>query len=505
MNKLTASKIAGAGLVIGAAIFIHYRSVTIAPENEATAGAQASVSKAAVEGMGESGKTLVAAYPPPDYDRPVTIASSPITPQSYGVTEVKVGTTSFLVLGKDIYGFSGGEDGKWNMIAEFPIPDGLLFKKYRPKTEMWSYETEIGPSTGGARGIWMGYAFYSGEGFNGIGGAVFYDIASREFGVLRHPALVDCAIGALSVSGERLVARTYKQGEGYSSVCNGVVAIDLKTLKAVSYVPKESNVISDYDPAPDAKLLGDKYAAPLEKVVSGEAGFEKKDVPNWSDAEQEQIIAEGLERYMFRVAREESQSGAAAKEARPKDVRSDHMWIDNSRAAREALREPPEEDDAAGTGDIDEKEVGGVFPGLAKKEFMMVYGGLTDITTLRPDAVELSGKEGVKKYYCICAIAQDPAHTDYNSSLSFEENAKHSRVGCFVLSGTRPARILKLVDVATRRWRDYSGRCVAGEAENEVVVTFSGDTYGDQVVSRRYAVNPAAWTSELISESSGKP
>lgn len=373
MNKLTALKIAGAGLVIGVAIFIHYRSVTIAPENEATAGAQASVSKGAAEGLGEPGKTLVAAYPPPDYDRPAIVATSPITPQTYGVTEVKVDTTSFLVLGKGIYGLSGGGGGKWDKIAEFPIPDESLFKKYRPKTDIWTYETEIGPSTGSVRGIWAGYMFYSGEGCNGIGGAVFYDVALRETGVFRHPALVDCAIGALSVSGERLVARTYKQGEGYSSVCNGVVEIDLKTLKAVSYVPKESDVISDYDPAPDAKLLGDKYAAPLEKVVSGEAGFEKKDAPNWSDAEREKIIAEGLERYMFRVAREEAQSGAAAKEARPKDVRSDHMWIDNSRAAREALQEPPVEDDAAGTGDIDEKEVGGVFPGLAKKR---VYEGL---------------------------------------------------------------------------------------------------------------------------------
>jgi hypothetical protein len=108
-------------------------------------------------------------------------------------------------------------------------------------------------------------------------------------------------------------------------------------------------------------------------------------------------------------------------------------------------------------------------------------------------------------YYCICALAQDPAHTDYDSRLSFDENAKHSRVGCFVLSGTRPAKILKLADVPTRRWRDYSGRCVAGEGENAVVVTFSGDTYGDQVVTRRYAVDIDAWTCELLSESSGNP
>lgn len=91
MNKLTVLKFAAVALVTGAAIFIHYRSVTIAPETEATAGAQASVSKAAVEGPGEPGKTLVAAYPPPDYDRSALVASSPITPRTDGVTEVKVG------------------------------------------------------------------------------------------------------------------------------------------------------------------------------------------------------------------------------------------------------------------------------------------------------------------------------------------------------------------------------------------------------------------------------
>lgn len=504
MNKSTALKIAAAALLVAATIFVLYRPAAVAPGGEAVPEPQASVSKGVAEAANMPGKTLMAAYPLPEYERPALVVTSPITPESYGVTEVKVGTTSFLVLGRDIYGFHGSEGG-WKKIAEFPLPDGSLFKKYRPKAKMWSYETEIGQSTGSARGIWAGNSFYNGEGFNGIGGVVFFDAGARKFGAFRHPALVDCSAGALSVSDERLVVRTSRQGEGASSVCNGVVVVDLKTLKAVSYMPVESSVITDHDPAPGAKLLGDKYSVAFEKVLSGEAGFEKKDAPNWSDAEREKILAEGLFPYMLRTAREEAEAGAAAQAARPKDARSDHMWIDNSRAANEALRAEPEEAEAAGTGDINEKEVADAFSGLAKKEFMEVYGGLTEITALRPAAVELSGKEGAKKYYCICAIAQDPAHTEYDSGQSFDENAKHSRVGCFIMSGARPVKILKLADVPTRRWRDYTGSCAAGEAPNEVVVTFMGDTYGDQVVTRRYAVNPAAWTSELIPGSSGKP
>lgn len=334
MNKFKALKIAAAALLIGVAIFVLYRPVVVAPGSEAAAEPQSSVSKGVAEAVNMPGKTLMAAYPPPDYDRPMpgdTPLGIEITPQTYGVTEVKVGTTSFLVQGKEIYGLGAGNEGKWSKIAEFPIPDKSLFKKYRPKAEMWSYETGIGLSTGGLRGIWAGYTFYNGEGCNGIGGAVFYDTNLSKFGVLRHPALVDCGAEALSASEDKLVVRTSRQVEGGSYVCNGVVVIDLRTLKAISYVPVGSTVITDNDPAPGEKVLGGKYAVPFEQVLSGEAGFEKKGAPNWSDAEREKILAEGLVPYMVRTAQEEAEAGAAAEAARPKDVRSDHMWIPRER------------------------------------------------------------------------------------------------------------------------------------------------------------------------------
>jgi hypothetical protein len=504
MNSATIIKAVGLSTLIAAAVYAFYGREAVAPVSVDASGVAAAVSGPGNQPRAEAGKTPGVSMEPESERPPYNPVEENITAQTSGVTEVKVGTTSFLVYGTGVYLYSAGEE-KWRIIAELPVPDESLFKKYRPKAEIWSYETEIGPAAGAPGKVWAGYKFYNGEGFNGIGGAVFYDVVTGDIGILRHPALLACSAGAIAVSEETLVARTSRDREGSSTVCNGVVEIDFKTLKAISYMPVESDVITDHDPAPGTKVLGDKYNVPLDKVLSGEAGFKKKDAPNWSDAEREKILSEGLVRYMVRTALEEARSGMEARAARPKDVRSEHMWIDNSRAAREALQAPPEEADEAGTGDIDEKEVAGVFSGLAKKEFMKVYAGLTDITALRPAAVELSGKEGAKKYYCICALAQDPAHTDYDSSLSFEENSKHSRVGCFVLSGTRPARLLKLADVPTRRWRDYTGRCVAGEAENEVVVTFSGDTYGDQVILRRYSVNPVAWTSELISESSEKP
>lgn len=329
MNKLTALKIAVVALVIGAVAFIFYRPATVTPGSEATE-AQAAVSKGVAESVNVPGKALMAAYPPPDYAKPMpgdTPLEMEITPQTYGVIEVKVGTTSFLVHGKEIYGLGAGNEGKWNKIADFPVPDKSLFKKYRPKAEMWTFETAIGPSTGSPQGIWAGYTFYNGEGCNGIGGAALYDMKKRELGVLRHPALVDCGSEVLSASEDKLILRTSRQVEGGSYVCNGVVVIDLKTLKAISYLPVGSTVITDNDPAPGDKVLGGKYTVPFEQILSGEAGFEKKDAPNWIDTEREKILAEGLIPYMLRTAREEAEAGAAAEAARPKDVRSDHMWI----------------------------------------------------------------------------------------------------------------------------------------------------------------------------------
>lgn len=461
MKRLSALKMAGVAAVIVTAVFIVHWYAGTGLECGAVPEVQFSVSKADVGKMGEVEKTMMYADEPPNSDRAEWVITAPkreITPQTDGVAEVKVATTPFLVYGKDIYALGVREEGKWEKIAEFPIPGKALFKKYRPKTKMWSYETEIGPSTGGPSGIWAGYKFYSGEGFNGIGGAVYYGVDSRELGVLRHPALVDCAIESISVADDRLTVRTHKQGEGSSTVCNGVVSIDLKTLKAVSYFPKESQVIYARDPAPGEKLLGNKYNAPLEKVLSGEAGFEKKEAPNWSDAEREKILAEGLVPYMVRTAREEIVAGSVLG-----------------------------------------------FTELAAREFGKVYKGLTDIRPLPPKEVELTGKNGAEQCYCACAIAQDPGHRNYDYALSVEENAKHSRVGCFLMSETRPNKILKLTDVPTRRWHDYTGECGPGEAKNEVVVKFKGETYGDQVLIQRYLVSPDTWTSELICESAGEP
>ncbi len=326
MKRLIVIKVVGLAVIIAIVIYSLYKSV-VSPQVSGDASNVASaVSGPDNQPHAEAGKVLVVGMLPESERPPYPQVEAEITAQTNGATEVKVGTSSFLVYGTGVYAYSAGE-GKWSNIAEFPIPDEALFKKYRPKAEIWTYGTEIGLSTGAPGKVWAGYKFYNGEGFNGIGGAVFYDVATGEIGVLRHPALLDCSAGTIAVSGESLVVRTSRQGEGGSSVCNGVVAIDFKTLKAVSYMPVESKVITDNDPAPGDKLLGDKYNVPLDKVLSGEAGFEKKDAPNWSDDEREKILSEGLDKYMVRTAREEAETGAAAKAARPKDIHSGHMWI----------------------------------------------------------------------------------------------------------------------------------------------------------------------------------
>lgn len=150
------------------------------------------------------------------------------------------------------------------------------------------------------------------------------------------------------------------------------------------------------------------------------------------------------------------------------------------------------------------KEALRLMPYLATREFVKTYERLTEVQPLRPTAVELTGKQGAEVYHCVCAMAQDPAHWTFDYQLSFEENARHSQVGCFLLSQKRPAKILKVDVVPTRRWLDYTVSCSQGETGNEVVLTFKGDTYGDQEMARRYRVDPDAWSVESVTESSGE-
>ena len=330
MKRSAIVKLIGFAMLVASLIHVFHRQDAVIPVSAEASSAASAVPGVEDQPQAEAGKASGIAMPPESERPPYPPVEENITAQTNGVAEVRVGTSAYLVYGTGVYSYRERDD-KWGKVSEFPIPDEALFKKYRPKATIWTYETEIGLSTVAPGKIWAGYKFYNGEGFNGIGGAVFYNVATGETGVLRHPALLDCSAGTLSVSDERLVVRTSWQGEGGSSVCNGVVAIDLKTLKAVSYMPVGSTTITDNDPAPGDKLLGDKYNAPLDKVLSEEAGFEKKDAPNWSDAEREKILAEGLDRYMIRTAREEAAAGAAAKAARPKDVRSEHMWIGKGR------------------------------------------------------------------------------------------------------------------------------------------------------------------------------
>jgi len=153
---------------------------------------------------------------------------------------------------------------------------------------------------------------------------------------------------------------------------------------------------------------------------------------------------------------------------------------------------------------ISVKEVLQLFPEIATKEFIKISKALTDVYPLRPAIVKLSGKNGSEEYYCICAQAQNPEHRDFEGSLSFEDNAKHSQVGCFLMPKKRPTKILKLDIVPTRRWLDYTASCSSGKGYNELVLYFCGDTYADQGMTRRYQVNPDAWTVGFLDERADK-
>lgn len=149
---------------------------------------------------------------------------------------------------------------------------------------------------------------------------------------------------------------------------------------------------------------------------------------------------------------------------------------------------------------IDDEEIRQLLPELLTREFVKAYSALTEVRPRRAVPLTLAGKRGKGSYYCACAEAEDPDHINFDSRLSFAENSLHDQVGCFIISRARPAKVLTLAIEPTRRWRDYAASCSQGEAENEVILNFAGDTYGDQRIQKSYTIDVDAWKAALSGE-----
>lgn len=234
---------------------------------------------------------------------------------------IRLGEDTFKLKG---YNISRIANGKTIPLANFARPTVLMLLKYRPHVKKhFSYdeklrffnivedvESEISAAFVAENKIWVGFSFYEGEGWEGYGGIGFYDLKSNEIGVLRHPALMDCSVKSLMVKDKRIYILTIGNYELSSTVCNGLVIIDMTNLEAKAFVPPGAGVLWDKDES-NSDSAAKYYDKPISEVISDKR-FITKPIKSWGKKQIEEILRIGLEQYMIKQAKQEKDMREAA-------------------------------------------------------------------------------------------------------------------------------------------------------------------------------------------------
>ncbi|OGI47665.1 MAG: hypothetical protein A2151_03175 [Candidatus Muproteobacteria bacterium RBG_16_65_34] len=136
------------------------------------------------------------------------------------------------------YGISGAENGDDKYSIDLPNTTNAVLRHYRTdidKTFDYVVDTTIGPTAVAENKIWFGLNFYSGEGHEGIGGVGFFDPKTLKVGLLRHPAIIDCATRSIEVTTKYIAVLTHRAGEYWAGDCKGLIFIDRETLSYTTY------------------------------------------------------------------------------------------------------------------------------------------------------------------------------------------------------------------------------------------------------------------------------
>lgn len=234
---------------------------------------------------------------------------------------IRVGEDTFKLKG---YNISRIANGKTIPLANFARPTVSMLLKYRPYVkkhfsydEKFSFfdivedvESEISTAFVAENKIWVGFSFYEGEGWEGYGGIGFYDLKSNRIGVLRHPALMDCSIKSLMVKDKKIYILTIANYELSSTVCNGLVIIDMANLETKAFVPPGTSVLWDKDES-NSDSAAKYYDEPISEIISDKR-FITKPIKSWEKKQQELILRIGLEQYMIKQAKQEKDKREAA-------------------------------------------------------------------------------------------------------------------------------------------------------------------------------------------------
>gem|GEM_PF-6214398 len=211
---------------------------------------------------------------------------------------------------EDTYRILKIDGGRRDTVARFVDPAYSLYVKYR-RYPGWNedggrdlfrrisgFHMSLGAPVVHQDKIWFGIGIYEGEGYVGYGGIGFYDPKKNQLGVLRHPALVGCSVREILFRNRKLYVATFEQNELSSSLCNGVVALDLHSFEAVSIMPPvDSNLLWHKDMA---TTNAERYYDKLIREILADDRFERDStVFGWGQKKQAKIKRMGLEAFML--------------------------------------------------------------------------------------------------------------------------------------------------------------------------------------------------------------
>lgn len=175
---------------------------------------------------------------------------------------------------------------------EFPSPSYNAYKRWRypPQPHYW-IQNDIGEYVQVGNSLWFVIDFYDGEGSTGIGGLGLFDLGTKEFGVLRHPFLVNCSTGIILSKGDTVLVATGGNFEYGLYGCNGLVLIDTKTGMIAQLDARNSPLDGDYFYA--MNIVGDHLWMATDRAIVG------WDLRNgtWVSARLESLIASDTATY----------------------------------------------------------------------------------------------------------------------------------------------------------------------------------------------------------------
>lgn len=204
----------------------------------------------------------------------------------------------------------------WALRGEFVVPTVSLLLQYRPHVvEHFGFDESKEKFVGVVEDVssaitavafdkttvWVGFGFYEGEGWEGIGGIGFVDLQTGRVGVLRHPALVDCSVESLLVTDTVIYAMTVGHYELTQTIGNGLVTIDRRTLRAMGKVPFGNGILWDKDSEENVQA---QYRKSILSLIS-DSTLHEREIPQYSEEQLKEASRCGVDSFMVACVQQE--------------------------------------------------------------------------------------------------------------------------------------------------------------------------------------------------------